>query len=278
MAAELRRASSRVEPVGCQEPILETAIPDTRQAHTALAALYQEAGLGREARSQLQAAFFRDPDDLALLSRLFDSLLAAGDVEGARQAAARYLERHPEEPQALFLLAQASERSDRWADAVGAYRATLAIKADQPGAYRGLYGALKALGQDPGLAFWRDLAEKYPYNAEYNLELARRLAREGKWLDAVQEYKLAIGKSPGDAKLRRELAAFYLKRDLVGEAIAQLQEQARIEPKSAAPLLEIARLYLRLQTKGPARIFYQRVLDLDPLNAEARAFLTENAE
>ncbi|MEW6776058.1 MAG: O-antigen ligase family protein [Bdellovibrionota bacterium] len=258
-------------------PFLEAAVPDRAGALSLLSALYRKAGLRAEHRRILERGLAANPDDVSLLEDAVSALWDAGDAEGARELAAHFSVRHPQDAKGFWILGRTHVRTDRWADAIEAYSASLAITPDQPAVWRALEDARKILGRQEGEALWRDLIERFPTNGAYHRELSREFVREGKWMDAIQEMKLAVQKSPGELSYRSELAELYLRKDLRHQAIEQWEEISERSPRDAAPLLKIAKLYLQMELPDRARPYYEKILRINPNHAEARKFLTETA-
>ncbi|MCB0220056.1 MAG: O-antigen ligase family protein [Chrysiogenetes bacterium] len=253
--------------------VMETVIPDQADAHLSLARIFKQAGLTSDYRRQLLRAFLLSPDDFKLVAALYQSQTEAGEHESAREVVAHYVERHPGDATALLILGKAQARTDRWADAVEAFYAALRVDADQIEVYRELEKAQAALGGVSGYQFWQPLAEKFPENPVYSYELAKSYAAFGRWVEAIQELRRAVGKDPGNSTYRGQLAAYYLKRQLYHEAINQWEEMARRDANPVPALQKIAETYTRLKLPERARPYFQRIIRIDPENARAKKFL-----
>lgn len=263
------------DPAGARRitSVMESIIPDQAKAHMSLARLFKQANLTNDYRRQLLRAFHLNPDDFRLVAALYRAQTKAGEHESAREVVAHYVERHPDDVRALLILGKAQARTDRWADAVEAFYAALEVKPDQVNIYRELETAQEALGGVSGYQFWQPLTEKFPENPIYNYELARRYAELGRWVEAIQELRVAVGKDPDNAKFRGELASYYLKRQLYHEAINQWEEIARRAGSPVPALEKIARTYMDLKLPDRARPYFERIAQLDPDHARAKRFL-----
>ena len=253
--------------------VMESVIPDQADAHLGLARLFRQAGLTSDYRRQLLRAFHLSPDDFKLVAALYQAQTEAGEHESAREVVAHYVERHPDDERALLILGQAQARTDRWADAVEAYYAALRVKPDQIGVYRELEKAQAALGSVSGYQFWQPLTEKFPDNPAYRYELAGSYAAFGRWVEAIQELRRAVGKDPDNATYRGRLASYYLQRQLYHEAINQWEEIARRSTNPVPALQQIAETYVRLKLPERARPYFERIVRIDPEHARARKFL-----
>lgn len=255
-------------------PLFESAMPDTAGAHVHMASVYRKAGLEDLALEELRRGYHRDPDDRGLLINLVNALYAAHYDETAREVLQHYTARHPGDAGAMFMLGQAQARTDRWADAIEAYRRALELKPDQPNVYLELATALHRLGRDEGYEFWQTLVERFPENPSYRVYLARDYTRRGRLVEAIRELRIAVGRDPDNVGWRNELASLLLRRRLHHEAIAQWKAIAELRPNQTNALLAIARTYRDLDLDARARQYYERVLELSPNNTEARNFLT----
>jgi tetratricopeptide (TPR) repeat protein len=121
----------------------------------------------------------------------------------------------------------------------GGAEATLeaAVRLDpkQPEGHNWLGLALGSLGrtQEAIQQFRAALALKSDYaNARYNL--ARALARSGKFDDAASNFADLVTADPADAQVRNAYGELLLKMNRLADALAQLDKALELEPKNKA--------------------------------------------
>jgi tetratricopeptide (TPR) repeat protein len=142
--------------------------------------------------------------------------------------------------------------------------------------------ALMALGtfyheqkrDDVAVPLWEKAIERSPDDAQAAFGLAQTYDGVGAWVSAVDYYKKAIELNKGNLQYRLTLAERYSENDLNFQAINLWREILVARPTLLPARLKLAAAYLRLEQFPEAVREYERVLQLDPKNQDAREALT----
>ena len=95
-------------------------------------------------------------------------------------------------------------------------------------------------------------------------------ASSGQYNAAVLEYRTAIAKRPGTADTYRRLGAAYAALGRDEEAYRAFANATDVDPDDRVSGVESGRLLLASRLYDQAQIRAEQVLDVDPLNADAR--------
>lgn len=142
--------------------------------------------------------------------------------------------------------------------------------------------ALMALGtfyheqgrDDVAVPLWEKAIERSPDDAQAAFGLAQTYDGVGAWASAVDYYKKAIDLNKGNLQYRLTLAERYSENDMNFQAINLWREILVARPTLLPARLKLAAAYLRLEQFPEAVREYERVLQLDPKNQDARDALT----
>lgn len=103
------------------------------------------------------------------------------------------------------------------------------------------------------------------------------LRQQGKWDEAIKEYKKALKIAPEDENLHYNVAMAYMDGKNPEKAASWLDKALRINPKigasSAAISCNIGHIYFLAGRAHKARERLQRALEIDPDNARAKDIL-----
>ncbi len=110
-------------------------------------------------------------------------------------------------------------------------------------------------------------------NAPYEFVLAKLLAAEGSWQEAVDRFESAVGMAPEDPYLRLDYAGFLLQIGRRGKALEQASEARRLAPEDPEALSVFARAQLAVADGDPAameraRQAYEELRRLRPDNLQ----------
>jgi Flp pilus assembly protein TadD/2-polyprenyl-3-methyl-5-hydroxy-6-metoxy-1,4-benzoquinol methylase len=134
----------------------------------------------------------------AKLAQLFDSALAlhrTGDLEGADRAYRRILELHPEQPDALNLLAVIMVENGQHGAATELLRRAIAVSGEVPQFHCHLGNALQGLGDFAGAAAaYRQAISLLPDYVEAHSSLGFALAQLGELPEAVECFNAALAR------------------------------------------------------------------------------------
>ena len=133
-----------------------------------------------------------------------------------------------------FELAWALNQVRRWDEALGYFRAALALRPDSSAAYNGLGEILRSMGRvDEAIDSLEQALRLDPRNmlAHYNLAFA--LHSKGQFDGAIDHFQQALSIAPNSAALHNNLGMALEDRGRLDEAIEHLRQSVRIKPKSA---------------------------------------------
>ncbi len=164
------------------------------------------------------------------------ALVEAGDLEAALGLLENYLERHPEDLDAMLEYARAQWRAGRLDAAIEAYRMALARGA----------------------------------GSEARLELARLLVTIKSWDAAVRLYEEMVAESPSDVGLLREYARALVWAERYEEALAIFAKLAEVTPADEDLLREYAAVATWAGRYDVAVALYARLVEMAPGDAELR--------
>jgi len=108
--------------------------------------------------------------------------------------------------------------------------------------------------------------------------LAECYRREGNYQMAIVEYRycLKVGKNPvltSNKEIREGLVECYLKINKDDEALTELLELARIEPKNYRYLFEIAKIFFKRGSLEQAVTYLDRTIQVNPTHTESLSYL-----
>jgi tetratricopeptide (TPR) repeat protein len=98
------------------------------------------------------------------------------------------------------------------------------------------------------------LAAAQVENAPYEFVLAKLLAAEGEWKEAVDRFERAVDLAPDDPYLRLDFAGFLLQIGRRGRALAEATQARRLAPQNPNALSVFARAQLAVADGDPAAI------------------------
>jgi tetratricopeptide (TPR) repeat protein len=179
---------------------------------------------------------------LALLDNTAQSRFAAAQphLEKARQL-------NPNGALAPYFLGFASERMERWDEALDMYNTALSLAPDCYPAAFGIAAILQNRGQNAeAVSLLADLDERYPDNIVIKRRLASAYFRESDWSNAARVIDEAIEKEPQDPSLSLLRARVLFETGQFVQAQALLDKFAAENPENRDYLL----LRARLQNEG----------------------------
>ncbi|MDX2223901.1 MAG: tetratricopeptide repeat protein, partial [Rhodospirillaceae bacterium] len=172
----------------------------------------------------------------------------------------------PDAPQSDLALqtAMAAHRAGRFADAVTAYRAALAVAPDQARVHCNMGLALHAVGDLAGAAAaFSRAAELQPGLAPAHAGLAAVLDQRGDAEGARAAYGRALAADPVDVVALNNLGALLLRLGRTDEAVALLDSAVVRRPDSAVLFTTYGHALRKALRQRDAIPAYQRALNLD---------------
>jgi tetratricopeptide (TPR) repeat protein len=192
-------------------------------------------------------------------------LLRQGKAEQARQTVAAYLQTHPGDREARFLLANILAQQGRLDAAYALFKELLDQAPDDPVgtairrlfAERGataedavkiprLFGqaqaAVKAKNWDAAIAALTEAVRLAPDNPAARNNLAQLLERVGRYEEAVPHLEKLVAMRPGDFGLEKRLALLYDRAGKTDQAITAYERLLSSHPKDVDILAGLGRL------------------------------------
>jgi tetratricopeptide (TPR) repeat protein len=115
----------------------------------------------------------------------------------------------------------------------------------------------------------------YSDDREARLELARLLAREGKYEIPISLYQGVLKQTPDDPQVLESLAQVLVWAGSLAEAASHYQRLCALDPANGRYQLELARVELRRGNYAAARQTIAELLSLDPSSYDARLELAD---
>ncbi|MCG3178734.1 MAG: Photosystem I assembly protein Ycf3 [Phycisphaerae bacterium] len=276
LKAEVFHELGREEEVIALLAPLEARSPESLQVHDYLAGAFLALGRREEARRHIEAVLAIDPSDRTMVANLGSLALDEGKYAEAVRVFRRGLQMTPNPAEAL--------------DARGVSKITLKLHTNLGLAYSGLGEADKAIEQyqqvladaPDHLEALNNLANIYNQRGElvkaidlYRSALAVHrggsavllanfgvaLARQGRMVDAVTQYRRAIEMNPSDPAIRINLGDALMTLGKTDEALDAYRQAVRVAPPQAPrPPLVLGMALARLGRNDEALVELRRSL------------------
>jgi tetratricopeptide (TPR) repeat protein len=190
-----------------------------------------------------------------------------GDAEALLRAAQRRL---PGDFWVNFQLGNALYAQKRVAEAIGFFRAALAVRPDAPPVHNNLGNALKTQGRrGEAMGEYRRAIALDPKLPQAHYNLGNALSDQGHLRAAVAEYRRAIALDPKDPDAHTGLGNALHNQGKLSAAVTEYHRAIALDPKKAKPHIHLGiALYAQGQL-GAALAEYRRAIALDPKLPEA---------
>lgn len=113
-------------------------------------------------------------------------------------------------------------------------------------------------------------------------QLGIALRRQGKWQQAIENYRKALGIAEDDEGLHYNMGLAFSAGNRFAEARKSFERALALRPNlfQAGPevCLHLARVYLRTKDPGQAAHFARKALDMDPGDPEAKKILQDTSK
>jgi putative PEP-CTERM system TPR-repeat lipoprotein len=212
------------------------AQPSSGIAHHTLALAQVASGNNPLALSAAKDAVARAPQLAEAVFLLGELQLQSGDTVGAVAGLKDYLQKQPQDARAWEALGKAQLRTR---DAAGAH------------------------------ASFAKMAELQPANARAPYLTGLALRTQGKSAEAKQQFEKALAMAPGFMEPLDQLATMSFAERNPQAAIARVERQAMLEPKSAALQYLLGRAYQASGDTRQAEKAYMKAVELNPNAAQA---------
>jgi Tfp pilus assembly protein PilF len=252
---------------------------DDRKALLALADAADENAWRKRLRQAMQAkdgkaltALATDDETVrqapALLVLLARALRQAGRTEEAIKLLRRAQSHHPADFQLNHILGDllAQQRTGH-EEAVGYYRAALALRPQDPNAHLGLARALLRQGKpDEAMRAFRVAIMLEPARADAHASLGVALAAQGKMDEAIVCFQRAIQLDPQFVPAYIHLGTALQQKGKIAEAEALLRKALALEPRAAEAHARLGGLMAAVGKMAEANACFRKAIELDPQN------------
>ena len=241
-----------------------------------LGAALLEAGLAKEAITELNAAVGAEPSNTEAIMRLAKAYLALNDISSAGRTLEAAVARGLDTAPIYALLASVYEKSGHIENAIPAMR--LAIQRDpQSETYRFAYGMLltSALAPEAAVIRLKEALELFPKSSRLWLALGIAHFKAGKNDEAAKSILRAIEIDPKFAPAFAYLGMTYVEIGHYDEAIKAYQQALVVNEKLGVVDFLLADVLVKQTIADRARVeeHLVRAVKLDPTFAPARLAL-----
>jgi tetratricopeptide (TPR) repeat protein len=276
---------------------------DFAPAYFDLGNLYYTSGRMGEALSHYEKTVALVPDNPLYLKNLADLLYSEGkDADGALELYDRILSLRPEDIQTLMVTGHLCVSLKRFDDALGYYNRVLDIEPWNDEAQQFVdrlmtQGVVSGAGADPETVYRRcqDLVNRgrvpdainglesliaaHPDFALAHNDLGVLYYQRGDKERCLRCYEQAVSLEPGNANYQKNLADFYLaEQGEVEKALGIYLAVLNDNPEDIDALMVAGHICTALGKTESAKVFYDRVLDVEPWNLEASERLEQLSE
>ncbi|MDB4264704.1 tetratricopeptide repeat protein, partial [bacterium] len=276
------------------EKLLQT-YPDFALAHNDLGVLYYNRSEKEKALACYEKAAQLAPENVTFKKNLADFYcVEQGRLEDALKLYIGVLEIQPEDTETLLSLGEICTAFGKKADARVFFERILEIEpwnfkarevldklqargqeSIQEKAPAEIYQDLQSemAGQDPQAVIeaFEKLSATDPDFAPAHNDLGVLYYQSGEKEKALTHYERAAHLEPGNAIFQKNLADFYfVEQGRVEDALKIYVDVLAAYPEDIETLLITGHICVSLRKFDDARVFYNRVLELDPWNADAR--------
>ena len=215
-----------------------------------------------------------DPDAYVMRLNLGTTYFSMHDFRSAVRELRIALQLKPGSPNVLNALGCVYLEKDQLDDASKAFQEAIAAKPTWTDPHFNYGRVLKKMNQDDAaLAEFRKAVETGPLNASAHLYLGQELAERGQYTEAESELKESVRLLP-NLMAQQQLVDLLVKTGKEAEAKSLLQQVAAQFPYDGATHLKLARLLEKDGYSKEALKEYQKTLEVDPANSEARSGVT----
>jgi tetratricopeptide (TPR) repeat protein len=229
---------------------------------------------GADAVPLLTAAQERHPEDFWLNVNLGNALVRAKKSNEAIGYYRAAMALRPRTGPLYNNLGNALQASGRPEQAIAAYRKAIELRADFPGAHNNLGNALALKGRlGEAIACFRRALALDPKLAPAHANLGNALAKKGRLDEAIACYHRALAIDPRSSPVLANLGGALDRSGRVEEAITCYQQAIALDPGDARAHADLGAALYRQGRMDGAIAAFQKAVALDPGNAPAHADL-----
>ncbi len=274
--------------------------PEFAQGHNDLGVLSYQAGEKELARRHYEHAARLQPENITFQKNLADFYyVELGQVEDALRIYVSVLEMKPDDVETLLITGHICVAVHKFEDALTFYRRVLELDPDNDAAAENLSkieahlskgrptvdpdalyreAQLLADKKDPAGAMvkLRELLEAFPDHAIAHNDLGVMLYQSGDKESACSCYEQACRLQPENITFAKNLADYYfVEQGRVEDALRVYVDILAQAPEDVETLLMTGHICAGLEKFDDARVFYERVLEIEPWNNDAAECLEQ---
>jgi len=208
----------------------------------------------QEAQNDLNLALKLEPDSAFIHFKYAELSAMQAQYDLAIKEATRALSLEPAWTDPYYFLAEIFLITKRPQDAENMAKKLLEMNPEDSTAVIQLsktYQAQQLVG--PSILVLEEFLESYPYQVDVRRELARLLARLGRFDESEAAFKELVDMVVSDPSLWEEYAQVQILRGKLEAAAGTYQKELEIIPSDYLTRLELAKIFLKLGKKDEAR-------------------------
>lgn len=277
--------------------------PNHAPAHHDIGGAYYQYGDNDKALVHYEKAVELDPDNADFQKSLADFYYSvAGRVDDALATYFKVIDLQPDNVKALLMVGHLSVALKNFDDAAEHYQRVLEIEPWNQDAdmllekiqnrhkrdakpitveeqYTAIQKMINAGRTDDAIRALETLLEGHPDFALAHNDLGVLYYQQGDKDKALNSYEAAARLEPGNTTFQKNLADYYyVEQGRVEDALQKYVKALENDPEDAEVLLILGHICVALHKFEDAEGFYNRLLAVEPWNAEARANLDKLAK
>ena len=279
---------------------LSAAAPEFAPAHNDLGVLYFQTGEKEKSLSHYEQAARLEPANITFKKNLADFYyIEQGRVEDALQIYVDLLAINPQDIETLQVCGHICIALYKFDDARVFYNRVLELEpwnadarelldkidnqgqptpdADTPDeVYQQIQSEMDGMDPQAVIEALEKLASSAPEFAPAHNDLGVLYYQTGDKQKALDHYEQAARLEPGNITFKKNLADFYyVEQGRVEDALTIYVDVLAISPEDIETLLITGHICVALHKFEDAKVFYNRVLEIEPWNAETRDYLEQ---
>lgn len=211
-------------------------------------------GRAADAQPVIREALTIAPDDVRLTFILAQAQRDAGDLEGAEATARGLRTAHPQDPRAVYLLAQMLDARGRHQEIVDLLKPEIErlraarAKPQQIGLLLGAQGLalLQLKRYDAAIQVYKEAAAASPDDTSIQFQFGAALDRSGRRPDAQKIFRELIARNPDDANALNYLGYMLAEQgSSLDEAVSLIQRALKVDPDNPSYLDSLGWAYFQ---------------------------------
>jgi tetratricopeptide (TPR) repeat protein len=274
--------------------------PDFAEAHNDLGVLYYETGEKEKAFLHYAKANALNPDNVTFQKNIADYyLVETGDIEKSLSIYTRILAENPSDVETLLAIGQVCLSICKFEDAAVffnkvldlepwndmAWKALKTIPQSNPNPLADITNSLESLtqrvqasltsgNQEEAIDLLNRIISLFPDHAPAYNDLGVIHFRQDNKTKSLYYYQKAVQLEPDSPAFQKNLADLYLvELDEVEEALKIYLQVLRKDPSDLETLFALGHICIQVEKFEDARVFYNRILAIEPWNLSAQECL-----